>query len=195
MDKEVINKINILLSEKTIDERIKPLIKLYFLGKLKSGEVTKEELKSQINTLCSNILNVEFSSNNIVTAYSSKAGILTINKQLISSGRSSEVILPVFMKFEEILNNRNRRSYANHIEDFIRAGRIATANAIPISDRLYKLYEMAEYSYGDTESNVDELIKDGVWQGVCSKYNQALNTMIIAGKRSTGRTNKWTKSI
>ena len=183
MDKEYINQINIILDQQEIDNRVKPLIKLYFLGKLKSGDLALEQLKVQIETLCSRISNVEFSSNNIVAAYSSKANVLTINKQLFIEGKSDEVILPVFMKFEEALNQGNRRGYANHIEDFIRAGRIAKVNSIPISDRLYKLYEMAEYCYGDTEHKVDELIKeDNSWQTTCSKYNTALNTMIITGK-------------
>lgn len=182
MNKEFINQINIILSQQEIDDRVKPLIKLYFLGKLKSRDLTPEQLKSQINILCSRILNVEFSSNNIVVAYSGKANVLTINKQLFAEGKSDEVILPVFMKFEEALNQSNRRPYANHIEDFIRAGRIAKANSIPISDRLHKLYEMAEYCYGDTEYKIDKLIDDGSWQATCSKYNDALNTMIISGE-------------
>lgn len=178
----MINEINIILSEKELDERVKPLIKLFFLGKLKLYALSIEQIKDQIDILCSRIANVEFSvSDKIVVAYESKAGVLTINKQLFLDGKSDEVILPVFMKFEEALNQDNRNDYGNHIEDFIRAGRIAESISLPISDRLYKLYEMAEYSYGDIEHKVHELIEDGAWKNVCSKYNTALNEMIVTG--------------
>lgn len=182
MKKEFIDQINNILSKKEIDNRVKPLIKLYFLGK--SDNLTIEQLKAQIEILCSRISNVEFSSNNIVAAYSSKSNVLTINKKLFLEGKSDEVILPVFMKFESALNqNDNRREYSNHIEDFISAGRIAKAISLPISDRLYKLYEMAEYCYGDNEQNVDKLVQEEIsWRPVCSEYNTALNKMIVTGK-------------
>lgn len=182
MDKEFINQINLILNQKEIDERIKPLIKLYFIGKNKVGEINIEQLNSQINDLCSEIPNVEFVSNEIVSAYSDKSGILTVNKDLFLEEKTDEVILPVFMKFENALNQNNRREYANHIEDFVKAGRISKAASIPVSDRLNKLYEMAEYCYGDIEYKVDELAQEGSWQGMCSKYNKALNNAIITGK-------------
>lgn len=184
MKKEFISQINNILSEKEIDNRVKPLIKLYFLGK--SNNLTLEQLKAQIEILCSRISNVEFSSNNIVAAYSSKSNVLTINKKLFLEGKSDEVILPVFMKFESALNqNDNRKEYSNHIEDFIRAGRIAKAISLPISDRLYKLYEMAEYCYGDNEQKVDKFIQEEPsWKPLCSEYNNALNKTIITGKNN-----------
>jgi len=182
MDKEFIDHINRILAQKEIDDRVKPLIKLYFLGKFNLGDLSENQLEAQIDTLCSRISNVEFSSNNIVAAYTSKSSVLTINKQLFIDGKSDEVILPVFMKFESALNQSSRRYFSNHVEDFIRAGRIAKGISIPISDRLYKLYEMAEYCYGDIENKISELIKDGTWEGTCSKYNKALNEMIITGK-------------
>ena len=182
MDKEFIEYINKILIKKDIDERVKPLIKLYFLGKFKLGDLSENQLEDQINILCSRISNVEFSSNDIVAAYTSKSSVLTINKQLFIDGKSDEIILPVFMKFETALKQNNRNYYANNIEDFIRAGRIAKVISIPISDRLHKLYEMAEYCYGDIENKISELIQDESWLATCSKYNKALNEMIITGK-------------
>ncbi len=181
MNKEFIEEINKILSEKEIDERVKPLIKLYFLGKLNNG-LKLEDLTSQMDTLCTKIANVEFTSSNIVAGYSSKANVLTINKQLFQDGKAEEAILPVFMKFESALNQDNRKDYANHIEDFIRAGRIAKAITAPISKRLYQLYEMAEYCYGDIENETGELQKDSAWTAACSQYNNALNKMIVSGK-------------
>lgn len=182
MNKEFIDQINLILNQKEIDERIKPLIKLYFIGKNKLGDVNQEQLNSQINVLCSNIPNVEFVSNNIVSAYSNKAGVLTVNKRLFSEGKSNEAILPVFMKFESVLNQKNRKDYSNHIEDYIRAGRVSRAASVPMSDRLNKLYEMAEYCYGNVEHKADELAQDNSWRVICSKYNDSLNNMIITGK-------------
>lgn len=182
MDKELIEQINRILDKKEIDERAKSFIKLYFLGKVKVGEMTSEKLEPQIDALCSRINSVEFSSNNIVAAYSDKSGVLTVNKQLLLDGKSDQVILPVFTKFEGILNQNNRNNYANYIEDFIRAGRIAKSTSLPISDELYKLYEMAEYSYGDIEHKTDELIQDSSWQATCSKYNNAINHMVVTGQ-------------
>ncbi len=180
MNNETISQINTIIDEKEIDDRVKPLVKLYFLGK--ANKLTIEQIKSQIDILCSRIPNIEFTSNNIVAGYSNKSGVLTINKQLFLEKKSDEIILPVFMKFESALNQNNRRNYSNYIEDFIRAGRISKAISAPISDRLYKLYEMAEYIYGDIEYKVDELINDGAWKITCSEYNEALNKMIITGK-------------
>ena len=45
------------------------------------------------------------------------------------------------MKFEQVMNSKNRRPIANHIEDFLIAGKIAKVCSAPISDRLYFIYE------------------------------------------------------
>lgn len=182
MSKELNEQINLILKEKDIDVRVKPLIKMYFQGKLSLEELSLNEIQAQIDFLCSRISNVEFSSNNIVSAYSSKSNVLTINKQLFLDGKADEAILPVFMKFEEALNQSNQKSYARHIKDFIQAGRIAKEISAPISDRLIKLYEIAEYSYGDIEHKNEELAQDGSWRGLCSEYDTALNRTIITGK-------------
>lgn len=180
--KELINKINVILSEKELDDRVKPLIKLYFLGKASSNTINIDQLKEQIDILCSRIVNTEFSaSDKIIAAYEKKAKVLTINKKLFLEGKSDEVVLPIFMKFEEALNQDNGNDYGNHIEDFINAGRAAKAISIPMSDRLYRLYEMAEYCYGDIKYKIQELIKDGAWHGVCYKYNTVLNDMVVTG--------------
>lgn len=173
MNKEYINEINRILNIKDIDDRIKPIIKLYFIGK--SNELSIEQLGTQIDLLCSRIANVEFSTSDIVIGYSSKSNVLTINKQLFLDGKSDEALLPIFMKFESALNQNNRSDYANYIEDFIKAGRIAKKASVPISDRLYKLYEIAEYCYEDNKN-------DPSWKAICSKYNNALNNMIVTGK-------------
>ena len=180
---EIIKEFNIMLSKKQIDERLKPLIKLYILGKAMLEELTLEQIQTQLDALCSRIKNVEFSSSNkIVTAYENKSEVLTINKQLFLDGRADEVILPVFMKFEQALKQDNRKTYGNHIEDFIHAGRIAKTISIPISERLYKLYELSEYSYGDIEYKIDELVKDDTClKVICSKYNSDLNYLIVTG--------------
>lgn len=180
--KEIVNDINLILAEKDIDERIKPFLKLYFLGKLKNEEISLEEIISQIDILVSRIKNVEFVSGDaLVVAYEKKANVLSINKDLILSGKSDEVILPLFMKFEEALNFYSRSTYSNHIEDYINAGRIATSLSLPISDRLYRLYEMAESCYGSIGDKESEYAKDGSWCATCDKYNDALNYMIISG--------------
>ena len=180
---EIVNDINLILAEKDIDERIKPFLKLYFLGKLKTEELTLEEIILQIDTLVSHIQNVEFiTGDDLVVAYESKANVLSINKDLILSGKSEDVILPVFTKFEEALNTDSRKRYARHIEDFINAGRIATSISVPISDRLYKLYDMAESCYGSSKDKIEEFSRDGVWAAICEDYNDALNTMMITGK-------------
>ncbi len=181
MENDYIEKINQILGTKGIDKRASELIKLYFIGKIKSGKITTNELENQINTLCSRIPKIEFTTSNIVTAYSKEAGILTINKRLLTEGKAEELILPLFMKFESAINQQNRRSFANNIEDFIQAEQVATACSAPISDRLYKLYEMAQYAYGDIEQKADELSNDGVWRGVCSSCNIGFNDIIITG--------------
>lgn len=181
MNRDLNEQINLILIEKKIDERVKPFIKLYFQGKASLGNLSLEELQAQIDTLCNRISNMEFSTNNLVTAYSNKSNVLTINKQLCLAGKTDEVILPVFMKFEEVLNNCDRKAFANHIENFINAGRIATSLSVPISDRLYKLYEISEYTYGEIEDIVDKLVEDSAWQGTCLQFNKALNKSIITG--------------
>ena len=77
------NEINEILSQKEIDQRIKPLIKMFFLGKSKLEDLDIEQIKTQIDILCSRIENVELSSSNkIIVAFENKAHVLTVNKQL-----------------------------------------------------------------------------------------------------------------
>lgn len=180
---EVISKINKILESKEIENRVKPLIKLFFIGKANLEDLDANELKSQIELLVSKIKNVEFSSSEkIVTAYEKDFQVLTINKNLFTEGRVDEAILPIFMKFEEALNPNNKLNFSNHIEDFLNAGKVAIAASAPINNKLYKMYEMAKACYGDSVHKVPEFSKDALWKGVCSKYNEALNKMIITGK-------------
>lgn len=181
--KDVIDKINIILSQKELDDRVKPLVKLFFLGKSSLNNLSIDQIAEQIEILCSKIENTEFSnSDNIIAAYEEKGKVLTINKKLFLEKRSDEVIVPIFMKFEEALNQYNRKDYGSHIEDFINASQVAKAISIPMSERLYRLYKMAEYCYGDIEYKIAELIKERIWQGVCYNYNKVLNNMIVTGK-------------
>lgn len=176
------DEINEILNQKEIDQRIKPLIKMFFLGKSKVEDFSIEQIKTQIDILCSSIENVEFSSSNkIIVAFENKAHVLTINKQLFLDGKSDEVILPVFMKFEQALNQENENDYKKHIQDFINAGRIAKSISVPISDRLFKLYELAECCYGDIQDKVHELMKSEDWKSVYDDYDNALNKMIVTG--------------
>ena len=176
------DEINEILNQKEIDQRIKPLIKMFFLGKSKVEDFSIEQIKTQIDILCSSIENVEFSSSNkIIVAFENKAHVLTVNKQLFLDGKSDEVILPVFMKFEQALNQGDRNDYKKHIEDFINAGRIAKSISVPISDRLFKLYELAECCYGDIQDKVHELMKSEDWKNVYDDYDNALNKMIVTG--------------
>lgn len=176
------DEINEILNQKEIDQRIKPLIKMFFLGKSKVEDFSIEQIKTQIDILCSSIENVEFSSSNkIIVAFENKAHVLTVNKQLFLDGKSDEVILPVFMKFEQALNQGDRNDYKKHIEDFINAGRIAKSISVPISDRLFKLYELAECCYGDIQDKVHELMKSEDWKSVYDDYDNALNKMIVTG--------------
>ena len=176
------DEINEILNQKEIDQRIKPLIKMFFLGKSKVEDFSIEQIKTQIDILCSSIENVEFSSSNkIIVAFENKAHVLTINKQLFLDGKSDEVILPVFMKFEQALNQENENDYKKHIQDFINAGRIAKSISAPISDRLFKLYELAECCYGDIQDKVHELMKSEDWKNVYDDYDNALNKMIVTG--------------
>ena len=176
------DEINEILNQKEIDQRIKPLIKMFFLGKSKVEDLRIEQIKTQIDILCSSIENVEFSSSNkIIVAFENKAHVLTVNKQLFLDGKSDEVILPVFMKFEQALNQGDRNDYKKHIEDFINAGRIAKSISVPISDRLFKLYELAECCYGDIQDKVHELMKSEDWKSVYDDYDNALNKMIVTG--------------
>lgn len=176
------DEINEILNQKEIDQRIKPLIKMFFLGKSKVEDFSIEQIKTQIDILCSSIENVEFSSSNkIIVAFENKAHVLTINKQLFLDGKSDEVILPVFMKFEQALNQENENDYKKHIQDFINAGRIAKSISVPISDRLFKLYELAECCYGDIQDKVHELMKSEDWKNVYDDYDNALNKMIVTG--------------
>ena len=176
------DEINEILNQKEIDQRIKPLIKMFFLGKSKVEDFSIEQIKTQIDILCSSIENVEFSSSNkIIVAFENKAHVLTINKQLFLDGKSDEVILPVFMKFEQALNQENENDYKKHIQDFINAGRIAKSISAPISDRLFKLYELAECCYGDIQDKVHELMKSEDWKSVYDDYDNALNKMIVTG--------------
>ena len=180
---EIVNDINLILAEKDIDERIKPFLKLYFLGKVKNEELSLEEIILQIDTLISRIKNVEFVSGDaIVVAYEKNASVLSINKDLILNGMADEVILPLFAKFEEALNMESSQRHSNHIKDYINAGRVATALDLPISNRLYRLYEMAESCYGTIGEKEEEYLKDSAWTAVCEKYNNALNYMIVSGK-------------
>lgn len=181
MYKESIDEINKQLNNKKTDERIKPLIKLYLIGKLQLNQSTIDDLQGQIDMLCSRISNVEFSDNAIVAAYTKQANVLTVGKRPFMEGRAGDSILPVFMKFESALNNQNRRAFANNIEDFIMAGRIAKACNAPISKNLYTLYEMCECIYGDIEHKVNDCSKDKQWMQVCSIFNIALNRAIIIG--------------
>lgn len=179
---KLIDEINEILNQKEIDQRIKPLIKMFFLGKSKVEDFSIEQIKTQIDILCSSIENVEFSSSNkIIVAFENKAHVLTINKQLFLDGKSDEVILPVFMKFEQALNQENENDYKKHIQDFINAGRIAKSISVPISDRLFKLYELAECCYGDIQDKVHELMKSEDWKSVYDDYDNALNKMIVTG--------------
>ena len=158
------------------------LIKMFFLGKSKVEDLRIEQIKTQIDILCSSIENVEFSSSNkIIVAFENKAHVLTVNKQLFLDGKYDEVILPVFMKFEQALNQGDRNDYKKHIEDFINAGRIAKSISVPISDRLFKLYELAECCYGDIQDKVHELMKSEDWKSVYDDYDSALNKMIVTG--------------
>lgn len=176
------DEINEILNQKEIDQRIKPLIKMFFLGKSKVEDFSIEQIKTQIDILCSSIENVEFSSSNkIIVAFENKAHVLTINKQLFLDGKSDEVILPVFMKFEQALNQENENDYKKHIQDVINAGRIAKSISVPISDRLFKLYELAECCYGDIQDKVHELMKSEDWKSVYDDYDNALNKMIVTG--------------
>ena len=179
---KLIDEINEILNQKEIDQRIKPLIKMFFLGKSKVEDFSIEQIKTQIDILCSSIENVEFSSSNkIIVAFENKAHVLTINKQLFLDGKSDEVILPVFMKFEQALNQENENDYKKHIQDFINAGRIAKSISVPISDRLFKLCELAECCYGDIQDKVHELMKSEDWKSVYDDYDNALNKMIVTG--------------
>ena len=176
------DEINEILNQKETDQRIKPLIKMFFLGKSKVEDLRIEQIKTQIDILCSSIENVEFSSSNkIIVAFENKAHVLTVNKQLFLDGKYDEVILPVFMKFEQALNQGDRNDYKKHIEDFINAGRIAKSISVPISDRLFKLYELAECCYGDIQDKVHELMKSEDWKSVYDDYDSALNKMIVTG--------------
>lgn len=176
------DEINEILNQKEIDQRIKPLIKMFFLGKSKVEDFSIEQIKTQIDILCSSIENVEFSSSNkIIVAFENKAHVLTVNKQLFLDGKSDEVILPVFMKFEQALNQENENDYKKHIQDFINAGRIAKSISVPISDRLFKLYELADCCYGDIQDKVHELMKSEDWKSVYDDYDNALNKMIVTG--------------
>ena len=166
------DEINEILNQKEIDQRIKPLIKMFFLGKSKVEDFSIEQIKTQIDILCSSIENVEFSSSNkIIVAFENKAHVLTVNKQLFLDGKYDEVILPVFMKFEQALNQENENDYKKHIQDFINAGRIAKSISVPISDRLFKLYELAECCYGDIQDKVHELMKSEDWKSVYDDYD------------------------
>ena len=176
------NEINEILSQKEIDQRIKPLIKMFFLGKSKLEDLDIEQIKTQIDILCSRIENVEFSSSNkIIVAFENKAHVLTVNKQLFLEGKADEVILPIFMKFEQALSQDNNDVYKNHVVDFIKAGRIAKAISIPISERLFKLYELAEYACGDIQHKIHELMRNEDWKIIYEDYDKALNEMIVTG--------------